>query len=66
MGAVPWIVPDESWKLVEPLLPRKERRFRYPGASDCPTGGRCRGSCSCCIPGSPGSICRPSSVSAPA
>ena len=27
----PWEVSDELWELVEPLLPVKERRFRYPG-----------------------------------
>jgi len=27
----PWEVPEELWRLVEPLLPRRERRFRYPG-----------------------------------
>jgi Putative transposase of IS4/5 family (DUF4096) len=26
----PWEVSDELWELVEPLIPRKERRFRYP------------------------------------
>jgi len=31
MATAPWIVSDELWELVEPLLPRKERRFRYPG-----------------------------------
>lgn len=31
MAARPWVVSDELWELVEPLLPRKERRFRYPG-----------------------------------
>ena len=31
MAAAPWVVSDELWELVEPLLPRKERRFRYPG-----------------------------------
>ena len=31
MAVAPWIVPDELWELVEPLLPRRERRFRYPG-----------------------------------
>ncbi len=35
-------------------------------AGGCPTGRRCRGSCSCCTPGSPGRTCRPSSASAPA
>ena len=29
MAAAPWIVSDELWELVEPLLPRKERRFRW-------------------------------------
>jgi len=28
MAAAPWIASDELWELVEPLLPRKERRFR--------------------------------------
>jgi transposase len=27
----PWVVSDELWGLVEPLLPARERRFRYPG-----------------------------------
>jgi transposase len=31
MAAAPWIVSDGLWELVEPLLPRRERRFRYPG-----------------------------------
>ena len=31
MAAAPWVVSDELWGLVEPLLPRRERRFRYPG-----------------------------------
>lgn len=31
MGTSPWIVPDDLWERIEPLLPRKERRFRYPG-----------------------------------
>jgi transposase len=31
MAVAPWVVSDELWALVEPLLPRKERRFRYPG-----------------------------------
>jgi transposase len=31
MAVAPWIVSDELWELVEPLLPRVERRFRYPG-----------------------------------
>jgi transposase len=31
MAAAPWIVSDELWELIEPLLPKKQRRFRYPG-----------------------------------
>jgi transposase len=36
MAAAPWIVSDELWELVEPLLPRTERRFRYPGRKRLP------------------------------
>ena len=36
MAAAPWIVPDELWELVEPLLPERERRFRYPGRKRLP------------------------------
>jgi transposase len=36
MAAGPWIVSDELWELVEPLLPKKERRFRYPGRKRLP------------------------------
>ena len=31
MASAPWIVSDELWSVVEPLLPKHERRFRYPG-----------------------------------
>jgi len=31
MATAPWIVSDELWELIEPLLPVRERRFRYPG-----------------------------------
>ena len=27
----PWEVPDALWERIEPLLPRKQRRYRYPG-----------------------------------
>ena len=30
-GRSPWEVSDELWELVEPLLPKKPRRARYPG-----------------------------------
>src|SRR5437762_14238904 len=36
MAVGPWVVSDELWKLVEPLLPVKERRFRYPGRKRLP------------------------------
>ena len=29
--AKPWVVDDQLWGLVEPLLPQPLRRFRYPG-----------------------------------
>jgi|SRR5579864_3393394 len=32
----PWIVSDELWQLIEPLLPKRERRFRYPGRKRLP------------------------------
>jgi transposase len=31
MRAKPWEVSDGLWERIEPLLPRKSRRFRYPG-----------------------------------
>lgn len=36
MATAPWIVSDELWEIVEPLLPTKERRFRYPGRKRLP------------------------------
>ena len=63
MASSPWVVSDELWELVEPLLPKKERRSRYPGRKRLLIGRRCAGSCSCCTPGAPGRICRRSSGS---
>src|SRR6266516_7448713 len=31
MRAKPWDVSDGLWERIEPLLPKHERRFRYPG-----------------------------------
>ena len=31
MASAPWVVSDGLWERVEPLLPRRQRRFRYPG-----------------------------------
>ena len=36
MAVAPWIVSEELWVLVEPLLPKVERRFRYPGRKRLP------------------------------
>ena len=32
----PWIVPDDLWERIEPLLPVKARRFRSPGRRPLP------------------------------
>jgi transposase len=32
----PWIVPDDLWARIEPLLPIKPRRFRSPGRKRLP------------------------------
>src|SRR6266508_6890568 len=31
MAVAPWVVSDGLWERVELLLPKQERRFRYPG-----------------------------------
>jgi transposase len=36
MATAPWIVSDELWQRVEPLLPKVERRFRFPGRKRLP------------------------------
>jgi transposase len=36
MAAAPWVVSDELWSRIEPLLPRVERRYRYPGRKRLP------------------------------
>ena len=36
MGTSPWIVSEELWERVEPLLPKRERRYRYPGRKPVP------------------------------
>ena len=36
MAVAPWIVSDALWLRIEPLLPRVERRFRYPGRKRLP------------------------------
>lgn len=36
MGTASWIVSDELWDRLEPLLPERERRFRHPGRRPLP------------------------------
>jgi transposase len=36
VAAKPWVVSDEFWERIEPLLPKVERRFRYPGRKRLP------------------------------
>lgn len=36
MAAAPWVVSDALWERVELLLPRVERRFRFPGRKRLP------------------------------
>jgi len=36
MATAPWIVSDELWQRIEPLLPKVERRFRFPGRKRLP------------------------------
>ncbi|MFD4179467.1 IS5/IS1182 family transposase, partial [Streptomyces anulatus] len=36
MGTSPWIVSDDLWERIEPLLPRKKRRFRHAGRKSLP------------------------------
>src|SRR5438876_10792420 len=36
MAVAPWVVSDELWSRIERLLPKVERRFRYPGRKRLP------------------------------
>jgi transposase len=36
MSVAPWFVSDALWERVEPLLPRVERRFQFPGRKRLP------------------------------
>jgi transposase len=31
VSLAPWVVSDSRWERIEPLLPKLERRFRFPG-----------------------------------
>jgi Putative transposase of IS4/5 family (DUF4096) len=36
MAVAPWLVSDALWQRVEPLLPKRKRRLRYPGRKRLP------------------------------
>jgi transposase len=36
MAVAPWIVSNGLWERIEPLLPKRQRRFRYPGRKPLP------------------------------
>jgi transposase len=36
MAVAPWVVSDALWARVEPLLPERKRRLRYPGRKRLP------------------------------
>jgi transposase len=46
------LLDDELWRLIGPLLPARERRFRHAGRKRLMTAARLPASCSCCVPGS--------------
>jgi len=43
MATPPWIVSDELWALIAPLLPAQPRRLRYPGRRRLPDRGALQG-----------------------
>lgn len=65
----PWEVDDELWVVmlwvvIEPLLPKAERRVRHPGRRRHPDRPVFQGILLSCTLGSPGSTCRRNSASA--
>lgn len=54
----PWVVSDELWERVEPLLPKLKRRFRYSGRRRLPDREALQGILFVLHTGSPGGICR--------
>jgi transposase len=64
MAVARWIVSDALWKRVEPLLPRRERRFRYSGRKRLPEREALQGILFVLHTGSRGGICRWRSASA--
>jgi transposase len=60
---MPWDVDDELWALIEPLLPKVERRIRHPGRKRHPDRLVFQGMLFVLHTGSPGSTCRRNSAS---
>ena len=60
------LLDDELWKLIEPLLPVRKRRFHHPGRKRLDDRTYpCRHPVRVAPPGSPGSSCRRSLATAP-
>jgi hypothetical protein len=51
MAAAPWIVPDELWELIEPLLPKRERPFPISGSEASARPGSVAGDLVCAAHG---------------
>ena len=66
MAVAPWIGSDELWGLVEPLLPKRERRFRYPGRKRLSDRQALQGVLFVLHTGSRGRTCQPNSALGPA
>ncbi|WP_405444439.1 transposase [Streptomyces achromogenes] len=63
MGTSQWLLSDELWVRLEPLLPQRERRFRYPERKPLPDRQVRRGILDVVPTGSSGSTCRKASGS---
>jgi transposase len=63
MRAKPWDVSEGLWERIEPLLPKKPPRFRYPGRKPFDDRLALQGILFVLHTGSAGSICRRSLVS---
>jgi hypothetical protein len=62
MAVAPWIASDLLWQRIEPLLPKVERRFRYPGRKRLDDRAALQGILFVLHRGSRGGTCRSSSA----